>query len=249
MNTPRLNRPNTDRLTDPAHTTRNGKCYRECGEWGERGECGARGDKDKRAVRREEKTRTLYTAPFFPEIESAIERAVPTNPKQPWWMWVFSLARELKSVEALTNVDPIDLADIVTACHQRINPAMIDKCSVDGALSEFLGAWARVEFLTGDGPFDIALAQMKVTKIPDAAKRFSDPTTRSLVHLCWALQEAAGDRAFFLSSDTAAREVGCQPMQAWRLLKLIEAFRIIQVVEKGKRRRATRYKFIGSGPP
>lgn len=84
----------------------------------------------------------------------------------------------MKGVEALVDVDPIDLSDIVVEWYRRAERVMTDECCADDAVAEFVWAWGQVRFPKGSSPFDLAVAQMEVTKMPDAAKRFSSPTTR-----------------------------------------------------------------------
>ena len=230
--------------TDPAHTTRNGECYRESRESGASRDSRDSGDEE--AVRGKEEESALYTSPFAPEVQDAIARAVPRNSQEPCWRRVFALVRELKGIKSLAGADPIDLADIVMEWYRRAEPFLTDECCADDAVAEFIFAWERVRFPKGSSPFDLAVAQMEVTTMPVVAKRFSSPTTKRLVHLCHELQQASGDEPFFLSSDKAAQIVDCQPMQAWRLLKLIEASKLITVVKRGQGHVATRYRYTAS---
>lgn len=237
----------TDPLTDVAHTTRNGECYRERGEYRECGDSRERrefGDEEGCSI--EEEKSALYTSPFAPEVRDAIARTLPRNSPEPWWKCLFALARELKGIESLADVDPIDLSEIVVEWHRRAERVMTDEFCADDAVAEFICAWGRVRFPKGSSPFDLAVAQMEVTKVPDTAKRFSSPTTRRLVHLCRELQRASGDEPFYLSSEKAGQIVGCLPMTAWRLLKLIEASKLITVVKRGQGHVATRFRYIAS---
>lgn len=231
----------------PAHTTGNSECHREKRV---KGDIRDIRDKKKRVVRREEKkTKTLYTAPFFPEIQSAIERAVPTNSWGPLYRRVFVLARELKAVASLADADAVDLEEIVTAWYQLAAPMLGDETCVEDAMAEFLYSWGQVQFPSGTSPFDLAVKKMETTKLPAVAEHFSSQTTRRLVHLCRELQRAAGDQPFFLSGIKASEILGCDLQTAYRRLRLITAFKIIEVVTPGRGYRATRYRYTGSGPP
>lgn len=228
--------------TDLEHTTGNGECYRERGEHRD-----CREHRDEEGCSRKEEENVFYTSPFAPEVQDAIARAVPRNSLEPCWRCVFGLARELKGITSLASADPIDLSDIVTAWYQRAAPMFSDKCGAEECLSEFIVAWERVKHPKGSSPFDLAIAQLEVTTMPDAAKCFESPTIRRLVHLCYELQRAAGDAPFYLSSDKAAQIVDCQTMQAWRLLKLIEAKKVIKCIERGSQGGlATRWRYIES---
>ena len=237
---------------NPAHATGNSECHREDREDREDRvfETLSLRDKSKRAVRGEEKkTKTLYTAPFFPEIQAAIERAVPTNSWGPLHRRIFVLARELKGIVSLADADAADLGDILTAWYELAAPMLPDESCADDAMGEFISCWGQVQFPVGSSPFDMAVKKMETTKLPAVAEHFSSPITRRLIHLCQELQRASGAEPFYLSGVKASEILGCDDRTAWRRLKLITAFKIIEVVTPGRGYRATRYRYTGSGPP
>ena len=246
MSTPRLNRPSTEPLADPMHTTGNGQCHRENREHRVLEYLSLR-DKTKTAVRREEKkTKILYTAPFSPEIRSAIERAVPTNSWGPLHRRIFGLARELKGIASLADADAADLGDILTAWYQLAAPMLPDESCADDAMGEFISSWGQDQFPSGTSPLDMAVKKMETTKLPAVAEHFSSPLTQRLIHLCQELQRASGAEPFFLSGVKASEILGCDSRTAWRRLKILTAFKIITVVTPGRGYRATRYRYIAS---
>jgi hypothetical protein len=80
---------------------------------------------------------------------------------------------------------------------------------------------------------------------PGAAAKFKSPKVRSLVCLCWQLQQLAGDKEFFLSCRSAAKLLEVSHVQTARFLRLLARKGVLKVVEAGSpnTNRATRYRF------
>lgn len=75
---------------------------------------------------------------------------------------------------------------------------------------------------------------------------YDGAATHKLLTICCGLAAMNGRAGeFTLSSHDAAQRIGLTPMQAWKLLRMLEADGVVKVVEVGAGRRVTRYRWLG----
>lgn len=91
-----------------------------------------------------------------------------------------------------------------------------------------------------------------MTQILEKADAAPDPPlvdgyqadTLRLIRLCRELQRTAGSGPFFLAGRTVAELLDMDPVTAWRRLTALEADGILDVVERGTRTKANRYRYL-----
>jgi hypothetical protein len=170
-------------------------------------------------------------------IETAIVATLPNGAGQRNRR-LFDMARRLKAI--IPTASMAELEPIVRAWHTRALPVIRTK---DWLVTwvDFRIAWTRIRHPAGVTMAHIAEAARADT--PDNA----DPISR-LAALCRALQAHHGPgRAWPLSCRRAGAEIGVSHDTAARLLKLLCAERIIELVKpdggKGSRR-AAEYRYL-----
>ncbi len=160
---------------------------------------------------------------------------------------LFCLARELKAV--FPNAKLPDLEPYVRRWAER---AGIEK-PFEEVLTDFLFRWEKVEYPAGTGPVDDLFRKARMADVPEEAKRFEQASLRLLVALCRELQREAGaEKSWFLDCRTAGRLLGVGYKTASRWLKLLVAYEILELVEKGQKGtggvqgKASKYRYRGS---
>ncbi len=83
---------------------------------------------------------------------------------------------------------------------------------------------------------------------PKFAKKFGIDSDAALLllRLCRELQRDAGERPFFLSARKAAEVCNIDAMTAWRYLKGLAGFGVIEAVSVGsnKNRKASEWRYL-----
>lgn len=176
------------------------------------------------------------------EIGNAIERTLPAEPGQ-YSRKIFDLARELRGIRALRGLDANDLESEVAKWY-RLAAEIIEKDDLTTVFVDFRAAWNRVKHPVGDGPLDNIFADSQRAGPPVGCERFADGV-RALAAFCRELQRRAGDNPFFLAGREAARLLNIHHVTAAKWLKHLENHKIIAVVTKGGRSRASEYRYIG----
>ena len=74
--------------------------------------------------------------------------------------------------------------------------------------------------------------------------RYKDDKLSLIANICAELQVLSGADPFFLAVRTAGRLVGIDKMSAQRRLRILKRGKIIEVVEPGTRKRATRWRYL-----
>jgi len=176
---------------------------------------------------------------FEPTIEKAIAETLPKRAGERDRK-IFELARSLKAVEGLKNIDPNLLRPVVERWHNRALPVITTK-EVDATWFDFLYGWAHVKSPKGQV---MNMAIERATTNPVNAP-YGLPAMKALLSLCRALQEQNGKEPFFLSTCKVSELYGIDRMTAFRWLWMLEKDGWIMTVEKGNHTKATRYRFIG----
>jgi hypothetical protein len=94
--------------------------------------------------------------------------------------------------------------------------------------------------------FMAAMERVATTSPPPAAADFLIPGVQRLVHITAVLQQAAGDRPFYLDVRTAGRLLGVTHTTAWQWLHLLCRRGVLKCVSTGSKatRRANEYRFV-----
>jgi hypothetical protein len=162
---------------------------------------------------------------------------------------IFELARALKAVPGLADAAAVDLRDVVRWWHEQALPIIGTK-PFDATMADFLAAWPAVRFPRGHDPMALIVERASREPLPQVAQRYDAPETRRLVGICRELQRACGDGAFFLACRSAAALSGLEDhVSAWRRLRMLEADGVLRAVQRGDKRRATRYRYVADEIP
>jgi hypothetical protein len=152
---------------------------------------------------------------------------------------LFSFARECRAISA--NVE--DHAIALQEWHAKNCPPV----SFDRVWVAFRRRFRKVESPAGEGPIDQIAKRALTAPLPPEAERFSDPTFRSMVALCHELQRIAGNEPFRLTCRAAGATLGISHTHAHEILDELVDRGVLQVVEKGRPNRATRYRYMTAG--
>ena len=82
-------------------------------------------------------------------------------------------------------------------------------------------------------------------RLPRAAERYSSDSLCRMVLLCRQLQHVAGDEPFYLTCRTAGDLLGISYKLANKWTRLLAHDRVLELVERGKVGRASRYRYLG----
>lgn len=180
-------------------------------------------------------------------VDDAIRRTRPTQVGERH-ICIFDFAREVKSMPGNVGKPATafknEFIRFYDSCDDIMNTPG-DVIPFDAAYEDFKEAFVKVRHLKGDKPLQDALERAKASPDPPECSKFRSPQAKLLVKICRELQRAAGDNAFFLSSEDARRLLGLsQSMQAYRLFKSLLSGEIIAIARNGNERRATRYRYL-----
>lgn len=180
-----------------------------------------------------------------PDVEKAIRETLPDGEGQRNGA-IFSFCRTLKAIPALADQPAAALRETVECWHRRAL-GVIGTKSFDATWSDFRHAWARVRFPKGDDPLALVLQQAMASNPPACAGRYESPEMKLLICVCRELQQLAGDRPFFVSCREAARVLGIPDHKAaWRLLRTLVTDGVLEVIERGTKTKATRYRYVAT---
>jgi hypothetical protein len=158
---------------------------------------------------------------------------------------VLNLARGLKFNAGMGSAGRDALKGCVRKWH-AIAVAVIGTKPFDDTWADFLHAFERARYPLGISFVDAAAGRVDPHDLPACAADYDSEPTRRLIGLCEALAAMNGrDGRFFLSSHDAAARIGVSAMQAWRLLRMLGAEGVLELIYKGNERRAGRYRWIG----
>ncbi|MGA2584919.1 MAG: bifunctional DNA primase/polymerase [Tepidisphaeraceae bacterium] len=156
---------------------------------------------------------------------------------------IFGLARGLKYNAGLGDAPLLSLMPIVRRWHELALPIIRTK-SWDETWADFVHAFDRARHPLGESVVDQAALRIDPDDLPDVANNFDGLPTRRLIGLCWQLSRNPAGR-FFISSHDAARRLNIKQPAAWRLLQMLSRVGVLEILERGNERKATRYRWIG----
>jgi len=185
---------------------------------------------------------SFYSVPFCNTVDDAIVRSVPRVEGERHYR-IFHFARLLKAMPAYAEADPRSLRSEFRRWWDSARRVMRTQEWEDSWL-DFINAWPDAWPLREDRVMT-ALKDAEAKPMPEAAGEYDCPTMMRLIALCRELQQAAGDQPFYLSCAKAEEVLDIDRMKAWRRLKLLVADGVLELVEKGTKVRASRYRYHG----
>ena len=152
---------------------------------------------------------------------------------------ILDLARGLKFDAGLGALPLSKVKPIVREWHRQAL-ATIGTKPFDATWAEFIRAWGRARLPLFADVLQSALARAKAKPAPEA-KAYDTIEVRLLVSLCREL--AGSDGRFFLSTHAAGKLLNVQPMTVQRMFGILIGDELVEIVERGDRHRATRYRW------
>lgn len=172
-------------------------------------------------------------------IVAAIDRTLPDQHGQRHRQ-IFEFARELKAIVPDWTFDQLE--PYWRNWHDAARPNMRTTDLITNTM-DFVDALDKVKFPAGSEPirgfFDTAVNN-PVNILPE----YGEKNIPYLVALCRELQLAAGRKPFYLSYRAVGRLFNISHTQAGNWLKLLVLKKVLKVVEPGKRKQATTYRYL-----
>ncbi len=156
---------------------------------------------------------------------------------------LMNLARGLKFNAGLVDTSPPVLREIVRRWYQQALQTIATK-DFDTTWADFIHAYERARYPLGENPVDAAALTVDPHDLPDVAADYSSENTRQVIGLCWAMAKK-NDGKFFLSTHDLAARLKSDAMTVWRLMMMLDHDGVIKCVERGNKRKANRYRWIG----
>lgn len=191
----------------------------------------------------------FHSADVAQRIELAIRGTVPDGPRQRHKL-VFELARTLKAIPEVANMEGIALQPILKAWHELASPH--SQTSFAETWTDFLDAWDKVRFAKGEEPMTIATENARRGPYPASIADWADEPALHLVGLCRELQRFHLSEPFFLSCHTAGKQVGLSHTQANKHLRSFVKYKVLEVVKlgtPGPNGKATTWRYHGPMDP
>ena len=222
-------------------------CYTECTECTECSECSECSEISRNAP---EVTRSVVSeyqnddVSLFSEI---IRRSLPTRAGERHAK-IFQLARRLKAHPDLAAKPADEFLGVVRQWHE----AALDKIGTkefEPTWADFKFSWEEAKYPWGTGPMEEIFAKALQEEPPAKAAALYGPTSlrTQLAALCRALQRAAGDKDFFLSTRQVADALKISSMHAGRWLQRLCADGLLRRTNKGTLRehQASEFRYLG----
>ena len=184
-------------------------------------------------------------SPIRDDIERAIVATLPTGPGRRNKA-VFEFCRHLKSIPALSVVEPGDLREIVLEWHSRALP-FAKTSSPEETLADFFRGWPKVKFPAGAALLKALFEEALAEPLPHCCQQYPTYEVKMLVALCRKLHHHWHPKPFMLSCRKAGELLGTTHTTANAWLSLLVLDEVLTVAEIGSRktRRASRYFYTG----
>lgn len=158
---------------------------------------------------------------------------------------LFELARYLRGRHPQASAQ--EMRGVVMQWHKSVLPVIRTKDFII-TWADFLNGWEKVEKPYGATLLAITASIDPSTPLPPGIESLRyGAAGQHLVRLCLALQKHHGDEPFFLSVRVAGDLLGMHFTDASKMLTVLVADGVLSLVFKGAGKRASRYRFAGSG--
>jgi hypothetical protein len=159
---------------------------------------------------------------------------------------LFNFARALKALEITIN-HRLPAAELSAAFAQWWNaakPSLPPDANFDEWRFDFEATFAKTHAALGANSLQEAIRRADASPMPPQSARYNSPKIMRLVAVCYQLQLLQGKSPFFLGVRDAAQIMGIKNLhQANAILGGIVRDGVLNEVEKGTRKRATRFRF------
>lgn len=184
---------------------------------------------------------------LFKENREAIERAIAdTLPERTGQRnkRIFGLCRHLKAIPDLAELPASVLKPIVREWHGRCVHVIGTK-DFDSSWDAFTYGYERVKHPAGVGTLGLAVERTEKAEPLSVESEYDSESTWKLIRLCRELQKLRGKEPFYLSCRDAGEFIGLSHDKANRRLNMLVTDGVLSLTEKGTKRMANSYRFIG----
>ena len=182
-----------------------------------------------------------------PTIEKIKEAIIHTLPKSIGERnkHIFPFCRWLKGIPELTELPTKASKPIVKQWHEKALPVIGTK-PFTKTWTEFVYGYRRVKWPKGDDTLKRAVEiALKAQDTLPEAEDYDDPEVQLLIRVCYELQQLKGEEPFWLSCHSAGGILGVSHTWANKLLQMLVADEMLEIVENHTTKKATRYRYIG----
>lgn len=165
---------------------------------------------------------------------------------------LFKFARAIKAFEITHDhrLPPAELQSAFSLWWSTAKPLLPPDADMDEWLFVFEDTYQKTHAALGANSLQEAIRLADANPPPPQAARFPSPNLKRLIAVCYYLQMLQGNSPFFLGVRDAAKIADAKSLMqaaAW-LAGLVHRSVLIEV-EKGTRKRATRFRFNLPQPP
>lgn len=190
---------------------------------------------------KEQKNQQSSSVSSVSSVRGVIRRHLPTTAGQRN-RCLFNLARHLQGVAPGLSRD--DLRNVVMEWHQAALP-VIGTPEFAESWGDFYRSWVGVRVPYGSVLSKVLAGLDRESPIPGPLATLGyQERGWLLVQVCRALQNAAGNAPFFLSSRQAGELIDLNHVDASRHLSALVADGILELVSRGSGLKASRYRFV-----
>jgi len=181
-------------------------------------------------------------------VEYVIQNTLPTS-SDDWKASLFKFTRALKIDCGMWGGHGTKIRPHVEQWYKEAGPVLGDVPFSD-VLGEVLTSWDRAKHpvfrdVLNDA-LETARQQGTVPAVPGLAGYDEADVALAYRLLFWLTQD---NRDFFISCRALGERLEIDHTKAWRILRMFEADGIIMCVKRGKRPKASRYRWYGNVTP
>jgi hypothetical protein len=179
-------------------------------------------------------------------VHSVVRDTLPES-AEGWRASLFRFTRALKHDLGMNGANMTEVRPHVEQWYSEAS-GIIGDTPFSDVWSEVITGWNRARLPAYYDPLGAALAtaqqQGDVPPLP-ARAGYEEPAVALAYRLLFWL--ALEDRNFFISCRALAERLGVDHTKAWRILRVFEADGVIACLKRGKRPKASRYRWTGGG--
>jgi len=177
-------------------------------------------------------------------IEEAIRVTLPDGPGQRRGS-VFKFARALKAMPEYANASWAELKPIIQRWHDEAWPNTSQNEDLRPHMGQFCSRVAPGQNSSWIRPNERHHQRCQTGPYTHFAMRYESEEVRELVKLCKELQSREGANPFRLDCRTGGRAIEMSHTATLDRLKMLVADEVIELVQIGAHKRASRYRYLG----
>lgn len=183
---------------------------------------------------------TSVLSVFSVQVQSAAIACTPKDVREVNRV-LFDFARRLRGLLPIATVE--DLVPYVELWHKAALKT-VNTLEWTDVWWDFIDKWDAVKFPAGSNPLELIVQEANDNEPPECSMRYGGKVGR-LVHLLQRLQLKEPDKPFYMAGRTAAKLLGVPHPKPQSWLNHLVREGVLEVVSKGTKHRATRYRYLG----